>query len=296
MRDDLSETITSAAFIAVLVLIAFSAAFLGNNSVTQHEMTQNANPAGSYRSGTDHEQNEPWWDDAVADFTLALVIVGGLQAVLFFWQLRLIRESLIDTKESADAAKDAANTASRQANISTKTLETMQDTARRQLRAYVSVYPSGLALEVNDVAIKIIQVFARVKNHGQTPAQEVSFIFKGDLVPNPLPNDFIFPPAATRIDDLFAIPPAEEVNSWFNLNRFITSDELTALAGNTLYLGLWGAMFYRDVFDEIRQTKIICFLEGSQIAAAVESGRRSETGPPIQFKWGQRHNEGNYSE
>jgi len=43
--------------------------------------------------------------DAAGFFTFALVIVGVLQAALFFVQLKLIRESLSPAKEAADAAK-----------------------------------------------------------------------------------------------------------------------------------------------------------------------------------------------
>jgi hypothetical protein len=43
--------------------------------------------------------------DAAGFFTFALVIVGALQAALFFFQLKLIRESLSPAKEAADAAK-----------------------------------------------------------------------------------------------------------------------------------------------------------------------------------------------
>lgn len=57
--------------------------------------------------------DEPLWHwmtrDAAGFFTLWLVIVGGCQLVLFYVQLRLIRESLIDTKNAADAAKRSAD-------------------------------------------------------------------------------------------------------------------------------------------------------------------------------------------
>jgi hypothetical protein len=43
--------------------------------------------------------------DAAGFFTFALVIIGTLQAALFFVQLKLIRESLSPAKDAADAAK-----------------------------------------------------------------------------------------------------------------------------------------------------------------------------------------------
>jgi hypothetical protein len=44
-------------------------------------------------------------NDPMNMLTLGLLIVGGGQALLFLWQLRLIRAGLADTKEAADGAK-----------------------------------------------------------------------------------------------------------------------------------------------------------------------------------------------
>ena len=44
----------------------------------------------------------------LAIFTFCLVAVGGVQVGLFVWQLRLIRDSLRDAKDAADAAKISA--------------------------------------------------------------------------------------------------------------------------------------------------------------------------------------------
>lgn len=50
-------------------------------------------------------------DDVVALYTVVLAAVGAGQLALFWWQLHLIRDSLQDTKEAADAAKDSAKAA-----------------------------------------------------------------------------------------------------------------------------------------------------------------------------------------
>jgi hypothetical protein len=49
--------------------------------------------------------------DPINIFTLGLVIVGAIQAGLFWWQYDLIRESLADAKISANAARKAADVA-----------------------------------------------------------------------------------------------------------------------------------------------------------------------------------------
>jgi hypothetical protein len=49
--------------------------------------------------------------DAAGFFTLLVAIIGGGQLVLFWWQLRLIRKSLIDAKQAAAAATQGARAA-----------------------------------------------------------------------------------------------------------------------------------------------------------------------------------------
>lgn len=55
--------------------------------------------------------------DAAGLFTGLLVIAGAIQIGLFWWQLRLIGESLRDAKVSAEAAREAAYAARTQADI-----------------------------------------------------------------------------------------------------------------------------------------------------------------------------------
>jgi len=52
-----------------------------------------------------YEKSAPDW---IAIFTGMLVVVGTGQLILFLWQLGLIRDSLVFTKEAADAARAAA--------------------------------------------------------------------------------------------------------------------------------------------------------------------------------------------
>ncbi len=62
--------------------------------------------------GQDSEKHSSdWW---VARFTGYLIFVGVAQALLFLWQLYLIRESLADAKEVASAARESADLARQQ--------------------------------------------------------------------------------------------------------------------------------------------------------------------------------------
>ena len=69
------------------------------------------------------------------EFTFGLFVIGAAQAILFLWQLNLIRQSLVDTKEAAEAAKDTAKATGDQVIISRSAMIA-------SLRAYV--FPTGV--------------------------------------------------------------------------------------------------------------------------------------------------------
>src|ERR1700733_768992 len=72
----------------------FSSQYSGNaaQKITQQEATSSSNSA---HNPDDELVGSTWLTkDAAGFFTFALVIIGGLQAILFLAQLRLIRDSL----------------------------------------------------------------------------------------------------------------------------------------------------------------------------------------------------------
>jgi hypothetical protein len=119
--------------------------FSQNRSTQSHPEHSNSNPslqfAKSLPSGiavaqTTPDQPKPqpdeykvkdgsaaeWRSDPnswVAIFTLLLVAVAAIQAGLFFWQLGMLKESLTDSKNAADAAKVASEAAKASADIAT---------------------------------------------------------------------------------------------------------------------------------------------------------------------------------
>jgi hypothetical protein len=135
-------------------------------------------PSASHRADeeTQGQQHEGLWNwlthDAAGFFTTWLVIVGGGQLVLFYIQLKLIRESLTDAEQLAETAK-------LQAQIADATLKSSQDTAKRQLRAYMGHEPNGAHFEPQwNAAAGIFENRGPVKyferNYGGTPATNVS--------------------------------------------------------------------------------------------------------------------------
>lgn len=87
--------------------------------------------------------------------TGGMLLVAVVQAIFFFVQLRLMRASMRVAQMAAAATE--------------RTVETMEDTARRQLRAYVSVDRAWI--EFPEPGVPHVTVI--IKNAGQTPAYDL---------------------------------------------------------------------------------------------------------------------------
>jgi hypothetical protein len=101
---------------------------------------------------------EGWWHwvthDAAGFFTLLLVCVSSLQAMLFLWQLTLINKSLAHAKKAADAAKDSA--------------EIARDTLTKVRRPYLFVFGTKYLERGVDPTVSFVTY--SVANYGETPA------------------------------------------------------------------------------------------------------------------------------
>jgi hypothetical protein len=98
---------------------------------------QEAASEGHKAQNPDAELTGSTWltKDAAGFFAFSLVLVGLGQALLFFVQLRYMRNGMDDATIAANAAKESADTAKVQAEVARDTLRTMQETAKQQLRA-----------------------------------------------------------------------------------------------------------------------------------------------------------------
>jgi hypothetical protein len=101
------------AFLAISIFamgMLFSSQYISSSGPSPR---QHASQSKSANSPEQHEESGWAWvtKDAAGFFTLFLVIVGGIQAGLFWVQLKAIREALKPTQEAAEAANATATTA-----------------------------------------------------------------------------------------------------------------------------------------------------------------------------------------
>lgn len=133
-----------------------------------------------------------------------------------------------------------------------------KDTARRQLRAYISIAP-GEVIEQNERGTESFEFHPNIVNDGQTPAHDLIFNATVDLLPFPLPQNFNFPLPPLNAPSVSVLGPRQsKFMISFSLRRF-TIDELheILLHGNQR-LYLYGTVTYTDVFADTRYTNF-CF-------------------------------------
>jgi hypothetical protein len=103
-------------------------------------------PSASHRADeeTQDQQHKGLWDwlthDAAGFFTVCLAVVGGGQLVLFYVQLKLIRESLVDAQKAADASAKGANAAEGAAQAAGRQAKIAEESFSKLERPYVFIF------------------------------------------------------------------------------------------------------------------------------------------------------------
>lgn len=95
------------------------------------------------------------------------IVVGIVGFAFVIWNLWYVRKATLAAIAAAEISDKSAEAAIKGAAAAEVAVAVAQDTARRQLRAYIAVEPMG-----GDVVIdEPINIPIRLKNYGQTPAR-----------------------------------------------------------------------------------------------------------------------------
>jgi hypothetical protein len=149
-----------------------------------------------------------------------------------------------------------------------------RDTARRQLRAYVSIetiYIHNIGIEPPPIQGQgpiqpgpwiykpdIGPIFTiTIKNFGQTPAYETSHWTHICFREFPLTSNLVVPPIPFRPKT--TIPPGAPIQVIPNMDRPLTSEQITQLKTGTHAVYILGEITYKDAFGEPRYTKFRYF-------------------------------------
>ncbi len=186
----------------------------------------------------------------VGGFTIVLAIstIGLWLATNKLWasgekQFGLLAETSLrqsrDMKASVVAAEAAVNVA--------------QDTAKRQLRAYVSVAGLARTKDPGEVAGAGFAVWVDVKNEGQTPAYDVFHWAKIDLREFPLNGGFDI--HCIENPSRCILSSGDKNIAFPTFKRDLTPLEEQAILSNGKAVYVYGEIDYRDAFGKRHMTQ-----------------------------------------
>jgi len=161
-------------------------------------------------------------------------------------------------------------------------------TAERQLRAYVSAAPNII---FPFDAKTTVEMGFRVENHGQTPARNVRCCAVVDVLPYPLPPNYIFhePTIQTRSGGLAC---GEHVDIRMAAKRYFGNDEIKkVLVNDGCRIYLYGTLKYEDAFDRTRTTQFCRSVVGCGDLAAMTVPDPTPHQRVIAFDIADQHNE-----
>jgi hypothetical protein len=193
----------------------------------------------AYENATNEKNltNGTW---TMAVMKLFRVFVGGAQLILFFVQLRYIRESLNDAKIAATAAKDGAAAAEKYARVTEAAMVAAE-------RAYVSIRSVFFVRDPIEGELQGITAGFRLQNTGNTPTKQMTSHSSMRIFTSDIPENFEFPDLDERREARYFIAPKQWIGGFIFR---ITREELISCIGGRRRILIWGWADYNDTFPE----------------------------------------------
>lgn len=133
-----------------------------------------------------------------------------------------------------------------------------EDTATRQLRAYVSVKLDGKMFYGADGCLNAPFI---TKNNGVTPTNEMRCSFFIGLFRFPLDVE-LDPPVFSPTSSNAALFPGEQVRQYATLPAKLNQSELAVIKKGEAAIYVWGEVRYTDAFNKERSTKFRLYSTG----------------------------------
>ena len=179
----------------------------------------------------------------------------GLNAVgvgLLFFTLCATIAAALYAGRAAVATHAAAAAAHASAATANQTLRTMQDTAERQLRAYVHIQDTNILDLDNPEKLKVTFL---VKNHGQTPAYEVSYACHVFWDNDPLLTKYGI--GSIVPVHVITLGPGATIRQSAKPMPAFTKDQIEEVKGGGKAIYLQGVIAYTDAFGRPQTTEFM---------------------------------------
>jgi len=171
------------------------------------------------------------------------------------WGLIGLAGTVIFTKQAADGALAAAKAAEASADTADKTLLATQATAKRQLRAYVTIVGGHMRVK-NVNGQPSLEIFIQFKNSGQTPGERLA-TWRDKAIGNPKDRPFTDAPPPDKRGPTSIIGPGATAD----LTTFIigvSNDDGNAIIRGAKRVFVWGEIGYRDIFGKDHFLRFKC--------------------------------------
>lgn len=190
-----------------------------------------------------NEKSAPDW--GLDWLTGAIVLVGVLQLVAFVVQAKRMGQTIAEMRVANRATKEL--------------IEVSKRTAMRQLRAYLCVNTDVVIFQDDTIQQRFV-VLPELINAGQTPAHNVFYNGRADVLPYPLPDNFAFPMTAEQkaVTSAGQIGPGQKVKLGAAVDRLYASAEVEDIrraVEKRLYM--YGTVYYVDALGD-HQTTNFC--------------------------------------
>jgi hypothetical protein len=169
-----------------------------------------------------------------------LFITHAHEEILAIFTVLLAFFTLALWASTAEIARDAKATGER-------TIRTMEDTAKRQLRAYVSAFPSSISsFDKDHFAIASFPI----KNSGQTPAYNVTHRARVIVAPYPLEEGYTFPQIVGDPRPSLALFPNNPITGGKGADGPFTEGQIASIIDGSMRVYIYGEIRYETIFHK----------------------------------------------
>lgn len=203
------------------------------------------------------------WAGYLVGLTAVQLVLGAVTLAFLWCNLIEARKTTRAAMRSSAASRASVREARRAADAALKTVAVAEDTAKNQLRAYMSLGPSQIVYDSSSqrIAVSIIQ-----ENCGQTPARSVNVLAGLKRAPHPIPADFRFPDHP-RPQGVNVVHPRHKFETWETLGAPITEAEMLEMAElESPRIYYYGILYYEDIYERPRETFVCWSYPNKQLA------------------------------
>jgi hypothetical protein len=250
-----------------------------SSSVTARVLPAATAQEFSVEGQADRDNHSPanWW---MVRLAFLIVLICTFQTWLFGLQARRLKHAVekmeeiaegqtIDMQSSIDEVSRAATAIERMVEAMTLSGESIKNSVvinreiadrqkfimESQSRAYLQV---GLENGVCQDETYVFETIASIANRGNTPAYDVTYRCATDVVPYPIPDDFVFSLRNEHSEiSVSIIGPGGTKSIRSTVPNRIPDDELEAIksANGARRLIMWGEVNYKDAFGQARYVR-----------------------------------------